>query len=86
MKSNSYTHIFLIHIYFKGTLIDFSNMKMSPNLLSFTIMFCSYRLSRWIAIMWETNFLTHPLIMLEKPKAIFSKVTFRTLVLKYILI
>ena len=35
-----YTQVILIYIYFKGMLIDFSNM--SPN-LSFTIVFCSHK-------------------------------------------
>ena len=36
-----YMQVILIYIYFKGMLIDFSNM--SPNLLSFTIVFCSHK-------------------------------------------
>lgn len=55
-------------------------MLKYENFSKFTIIFWFYKLSKWIAIMWETNSLTHHLIMLEKSKLNFSKMTFKTLI------
>lgn len=80
IKSSSYAHIYTHTCIVKRALNDYSNMK-TPNLLQFTIILCSYKLSRWIAIMWETNSLIHYLIMLEEPKPNFSTIRVKILVL-----
>lgn len=59
---------------------------MPPNLVLFTIIFYYYKFCRQIVIMWETNSLTHHLIMLVETKPSSFEMTLKILALIDILI